>query len=53
MYHLINIIESITNNIDSLDGEVFECNELGECIADTEEFKELLIILENFVNNYK
>ena len=53
MYHLINIIESITNNINVLDSEIFECNEFGECVADTEEFKQLLIILENFVNNYK
>lgn len=52
MYHIKNIINRIYDDLTELD---LELHELGnqEKITQSVEFKELLKIVDNFINNYK
>lgn len=52
MYHIKNIISAIYDDLTQLDIELNELENQEE-ITQSVEFKELLNILDNFVNNYK
>ena len=52
MYHIKNIINAIYDDLTKLDLELNELENQEE-ITLSAEFKELLNILDNFVNNYK
>ena len=53
LYELVDRIDVIKDNIEHLDGSVWECDKDGECLADTESFKSLINFMEVFINNYK
>tara|TARA_R100001015_G_C4634846_1_gene202344 strand:- start:1642 stop:1803 length:162 start_codon:yes stop_codon:yes gene_type:complete len=53
MYHIKNIINRIYDDLTQLDEELNELNENQKEITQNIEFKELLNIIDNFVNNYK
>ena len=52
MYHIKNIINAIYDDLTQLDVELNEL-ENQDKITQSAEFKELLNIIDNFVNNYK
>jgi len=53
MYHIKNSISRIYDDLTELDLELNELDENQKEISQSIEFKELLNILDNFVNNYK
>ena len=53
LHELINKIDVIRDNLDDLDGSVWECDKNGECLADNDDFKSLINCLSSFVDNYK
>ena len=52
MYHIKNIINAIYDDLTQLDVELNEL-ENQDKIIESIEFKELLNIIDNFLNNYK
>ena len=53
MNFLKEVIKGIHHDLNDLDSNIFECDENGDCVAESEEFKRLLKKMQKFVNNYK
>ena len=53
MEYLKGVIKDVCNNLDDLDTNSHECDENGNSISASQEFKDLLLHITKFVENYK
>tara|TARA_R100001230_G_scaffold16418_1_gene7484 strand:- start:563 stop:736 length:174 start_codon:yes stop_codon:yes gene_type:complete len=52
MYQLKEKIEDIESCLEDLEANAFECDSIGECVADSQEFQRLLKTMNKFVNSF-
>ena len=52
MHILKEKIKDIENNLEDLNSNAFECDSVGECVAESKEFETLLKTMQKFVNSF-
>lgn len=51
--YLSELVKEILASLDDLGDNAMECDENGDCIAETKEFSELLETMDKFIGNFK